>query len=392
MDEVFRSLDTTRIFRALSDIQRSLFDPRLSGQLLFLDEIQSCPQSIPALRAIQEDFPDLPVVSAGSLLEFILEDHEFSMPVGRVEYMHIGPIRFEDFLEAHGADYLVERIRELRFDRPETWPTPVLHDEAMSHVQNFLFCGGMPEAAAAFLDSDGDPRAVSPIHACILDTYCDDMSKYARRSALPRVHAVFDFLAAHPCQKIKYSTIAPDHLARDVKQALKLLFQARVATPVFHTSCAGLPLEAGKAENTYKSIFLDVGLHNSAVRADLPLIRSLKGDQLLGRGAMVEQFVGQHLLYRDEPYRTPLLHYWLREGKKGNAEVDFVIGLVDSMVAIEVKAGAGGHLRSLRVWEEESVYPKKTLLRLNSHLPKREGTILSLPIYCLEQATRILGI
>ena len=120
------------------------------------------------------------------------------------------------------------------------------------------------------------------------------------------------------------------------------------------------------------------------------MIRNLKGDLLLGRGAMVEQFVGQHLLYREEPYAMPQLHYWLREGKKGNAEVDFVIDRSDFIAAIEVKSGAGGHLRSLRVWESECAYPKKVMLRLNAHLPQREGPLWSLPLYCLEQVGRLL--
>lgn len=51
--------------------------------------------------------PELPVVAAGSLLDFALAEHEFSMPVGRVSYTYLEPLSFEEFLDAL-------RLHELR--------------------------------------------------------------------------------------------------------------------------------------------------------------------------------------------------------------------------------------------------------------------------------------
>jgi len=39
-----------------------------------------------------EEKKELPVIAAGSFLEFTLSDHFFSMPVGRIEYRHLGPM------------------------------------------------------------------------------------------------------------------------------------------------------------------------------------------------------------------------------------------------------------------------------------------------------------
>ncbi len=44
--------------------------------------------------------PELAVISAGSLIEFALADHLFSMPVDRIEYYHLGPMTFTEFLTA----------------------------------------------------------------------------------------------------------------------------------------------------------------------------------------------------------------------------------------------------------------------------------------------------
>ena len=45
--------------------------------VLFLDEIQAAPSAFVALRYFLEEMPDLPIVSAGSLMEFMLSDHKF---------------------------------------------------------------------------------------------------------------------------------------------------------------------------------------------------------------------------------------------------------------------------------------------------------------------------
>ena len=68
--------------------------------LLFLDEIQAAPSVLPVLRYFHEEMPDLHIIAAGSLLEFALENFKHSMPVGRIEYLHLGPMQFEEYLLA----------------------------------------------------------------------------------------------------------------------------------------------------------------------------------------------------------------------------------------------------------------------------------------------------
>ena len=68
--------------------------------LLFIDEIQSCPRAITALRYFYEQLPELHVVAAGSMLEFAFG--EISVPVGRVQYLHLQPMTFYEFLLARG--------------------------------------------------------------------------------------------------------------------------------------------------------------------------------------------------------------------------------------------------------------------------------------------------
>ena len=80
--------------------------PEEGKTLLFLDEIQECPEAIISLRYFYEEMPDLHIIGAGSLLEFALQSENFKMPVGRVQYLYLQPMSFGEFLDALGQSTL----------------------------------------------------------------------------------------------------------------------------------------------------------------------------------------------------------------------------------------------------------------------------------------------
>src|SRR3989338_4540249 len=144
--------------------------------LLFLDEIQAAPQVIPVLRYFYEEKPELSIIAAGSLLEFVLKDHSFSMPVGRLEYLHLGPMTFEGVLEANGEKSLKKFIGE--FHLKETTPLP-LHQRLIEQIRFFCVTGGMPEAGSSFLQNSWE--GCESVKRNMLSTYEDDFSKYRHR-------------------------------------------------------------------------------------------------------------------------------------------------------------------------------------------------------------------
>ena len=82
--------------------------PVIAGKtLLFFDEIQKVPELLAKLRYFYEKKNEIHVIAAGALLDFVLNEHEFSMPVGRIEYLFMGPMDFCEFLEAKGESRLV---------------------------------------------------------------------------------------------------------------------------------------------------------------------------------------------------------------------------------------------------------------------------------------------
>ncbi len=378
---------------------------KVSGDtLLFLDEIQAQPIALNRLRYFHEDAPALKVIAAGSLLEAAIEQEKFPIPVGRVEYYQLGPMTFSEFLEAKNETVLLSQIQALALDSP---PSEALHERATELLREYYFVGGMPEAVKEFVSSR-DMKKARDVHHSLIQTYRDDIPKYTRHKQGQRVREVFEYAAAHLGQaKISFRGISETNSAV-VKEAIDLLHKARVIIKVLHNQCSGLPLKAGESDQAMKLFFLDVGLYNAMTGLQWSDLFKFEADELLTKGHMAEQFVAQHLMYRDARGVNAELYYWLRGGKKGAAEVDFVIAVKSRILPIEVKSGSTGKMRSL--WQYVAAKKPRHVLRFDlkrrerllteiSHevvtsagVAKIRCRLLGLPLYCVEFLERFVVI
>ena len=401
--EAFTGRDPARILALLKLLTGKT--AAAGTHLLFLDEIQAAPEALAALRYFHEEMPELHVLAAGSLLEFALAQTRFPMPVGRVEYMHLGPMHFEDFVIAMGEADLADFLRAfpLRSVKENALPA-ALHRKCLDLLRRYWVVGGLPEAVAAFVHASsgggGGFEPVSRVLQSVVATYRDDFGKYGR--SRDRIRMVFDRLPHLVARKFKYVEVSREHRASEIGAALDHLCMARVASKVFRTAANGVPLAAEINERFFKCLHVDVGLMCAALGLDVLDLERQGDPTLVNRGAVAEQFVGQHLLYSEAPYLTPALHYWARETRNAAAELDYVIAAGSRVVPVEVKAGATGSLRSLHqfIHEKSSGLALRfnadppSLLRDSRKLP--DGTtvrfdLLSLPLYLVGQARRLIG-
>ncbi len=364
--------------------------------LLFLDEIQAVPEVFAALRYFHEDMPGLHVIAAGSLLEFVLHEHSFSMPVGRIEYLHLGPMNFEEFLLALDREKLRQWL--MRFTLTEVIPDG-MHRELLDLVRQYCVVGGMPEAVAAFARS-GSYQECEQVQQSILSTYRDDFAKYAAKARHRRVEKVFAKIPQLVGRKFMFSHVDPEERARELGSALQLLFLSRVAQQVKHSHGNGVPLGAEADDRTFKVLFLDVGLLCRSCGLNVLDVGKEADLALVNAGSVTEQLVGQHLLMSGASYEEPLLHCWMRDKPNSSAEVDYLIALGSHVIPVEVKSGTTGRLKSLHLFLSE-----KNLgfgLRFNSDIPSlldahtslaggkdRPFRLLSLPFYMLGQVRRL---
>lgn len=396
LDKVFRTLEVSTILREIEGVVGQGI--RAEGGLLFLDEVQATPHAIAALRYFYEEMPELAVVAAGSLLEFTLSDHFFSMPVGRVEYYHMGPLTFLEFLGAIEPK-LVPWVEGFDFSQPIPESA---HFRLLRKQREYLFVGGLPEAVAQYVETNSLTE-VADIHRSISESYQDDFSKYARQEALVRLQRIFGYIPRNVGRKVKYVNFSPEERSKVVKNGIELLSKAQVCHRVWSSHCSGVPLFAEIDENRYKLIFMDVGLANHICRNRWSDIEDASAQKLVNEGPLSEQFIGQHLAYLE--VGPPHLTYWMREGKSNNAEVDYVISLGPRILPIEVKSGASGSLKSIHqfVLNKNCKHP----IRFDLNPPAKQAIevkvmsgagvksvgfkLISLPLYMVEWLPRALS-
>ena len=399
LDDVFKTLD---IERALQEIEALtgltvLHGDAVKNAILFLDEVQATPHALQLLRYFFEEKRELAVIAAGSLLEFSLADHSFPMPVGRVEYMHLGPMTFKEFIMAVEPP-LAKYIED--FSLASSLPAAA-HEKFKKRQREYILVGGMPEAANIWFET-GSIKDVIDVQRSITETYQDDFSKYARSSQLALMQMVFRSIPRMVGKKVKFSNISREQPAKNVKQAIDLLSKARVCHKVYHSHCSGLPLNADIKETVYKLLFMDIGLMNHICGNDWTFLQSFPDHELVNEGAMAEQFIGQHLLTVQDS--SPSLNYWVRQAKTSNAEVDYVISQGPLIIPVEVKSGKGGSLKSLQQFVVQKEISLAVRFDLNppgvqeiSHqistpngIEKADYKLVSLPLYLVDALPRVI--
>lgn len=335
----------------------------LSNALLFLDEIQAAGDVLAKLRWFAEGLPELPVIAAGSLLEFTLAEHGFSMPVGRVSYMHLHPLSFPEYLRAHGQGPLVDVLQAWALGQDLGG---VAHTRAEEWFARFVMVGGMPGVVRVDVDG-GDARNVRRVQHDLLATYIDDFGKYAGRTDPALLSGILRSVAAQLGRKFVYSHVVGGARSERVRHGLELLTRARVCHLVEHTAANGLPLGGEVNPRNRKVILLDIGmlqalLGTPATQA-FPMYRDLAPPV---RGAMTEQVVGQHLFASAPYWEEPRLYYWQRGGGRPG-EIDYVTRVDHRVVPIEAKSGAAGSMKSLH----QFMHDKRLTLavRLDSNPP-----------------------
>ncbi len=318
--------------------------------LIFFDEIQQLPELIPALRFFYEERPDLAVVCAGSLLEFVLEEHEFSMPVGRIEFLYLGPMKFSEFLMNGEKEELFNQVQN-KFPKI----TSSHYEQLTEQLKKYFFIGGMPEAIKNYYETHS-PKAVRDVHHSIIATYKNDFTKYTKNKELPRIEEVFEALPNNFGKKIKYTEISAALDSRKIKRSLHLLALAHLIQICYHSNSSGIPISSQKDINVFKLYFLDIGLLHYMFGLGWSDINNLDNKSLLTQGVSAEQFIAQHLAYRNGPQEAPELYYWLRDKNAANAEVDFIISKGRSIIPIEIKSGKSGSIKSLIQFMGEKKY------------------------------------
>ena len=376
-----------QFFETTKDVNRILKNFALaSGQkitkdtLIIFDEIQACPDALNTLKYFCEDAPEYYVACAGSLLGLLLTD---GFPVGKVDFLNMGPMTFTEFLIAGGDKNLVEYLSSVNHIEqiPDAFFNPLEEKLKMYYV-----IGGMPEAVQVWIE-DGDIKEVDRVLSDILDSYENDFGKHAPVIDVPKIRLIWESLPsqlARENKKFLYSAVKPGARAREYENALNWLKNASLVSKVNRITKPGLPVSAYDDLDAFKIYMVDVGLlrrhshlSSSAFAENTRLFTEFKG-------ALTENFVYQSLIreYEVQP------RYWT----SAPYEVDFIIQKENDVLPVEAKAGTNVKAASIKKYACDYAENTPIIIRLSLKNLSLDGKILNVPLFMIDELDRLIDI
>ena len=326
--------------------------------LLFFDEIQSCPNAIMSLRYFYEDYPELHIIAAGSLLEFALEELP-SFGVGRIDFLFMYPFSFQEFLLACGEELLWNEVCK---SSPEKPLFSVFHEKCLDFLKKYLIIGGMPIAVSNFVKNNDILLVQKALDRLIL-SFQNDFAKYKKKLPALLLREVFASVVKQAGGKFIYSKAA-ETSQYNIKQAINLLIMAGLVIPVVSSSANGIPLGAEVNHKKCKMLLFDTGIFQRLLGLHLSDFLFSNEFDVINKGAIAEQFAGLELIKNSTSFMPENLYFWTREKEKSQAEVDYLIQHNEKMIPIEVKSGKSGKMQSLHLFmnEKKSEFGVRTSL------------------------------
>lgn len=325
-------------------LEKNISSDKQSDTLLFIDEIQESPEAISQLRYFHEDFPELHVIAAGSLLEHVMHKVK-SFPVGRIQYLYLHPLNFVEYLHAVGNTSALEQLKKI--------PIPHFAHQTLKNLfHEYAIIGGMPEVINRYIQNRN--LADLPIYyESIWRAYKDDVEKYSRNNTDAKViRHIMDTAHNYVDQRIKFQNFGnSNYRSREVGEAMRSLNDARIIQLIHATTDITPPIKADFKKSP-RLQFLDTGLVNYElnIQADMLAMDDLNNSY---KGAIIPHLITQELISLNTiNYHKP--NFWVREKSQSSAEVDVVIPYKDKIIPIEVKSGKTGTLKSLHQFIEQS--------------------------------------
>lgn len=376
MAELFApDLDTERLIMGLELYAGRKIDPEKS--LLIFDEVQEVPRALTALKYFYENAPQYNIVCAGSLLGIALHQGT-SFPVGKVDFLKLYPLSFNEFLRAIGE----ERFAEL-LDKRDFQMITSFRQTYIDALKQYYFVGGMPEAVQSFAENK-DFNEVREIQRRILAAYEQDFSKHVPNEIVPRLRMLWNSIPSQLAKENKkfiYGLVREGARAKEYETAIMWLCDCGLVHKVSRVNTAGIPLRAYGDLKAFKLFLVDVGL--LGCMAGLRQRTLLDGNALFVefKGALTEQYVCQQL----KTIENLDVYYYTND--RGSCEVDFVVDTGERIVPVEVKAEINLKAKSLKTYREK--FSPEVAVRTSMADYKKEDWLVNLPLYAIDQIAQI---
>jgi len=338
-----------RIFRGnlsadiiMMGIQLSLPDTSIvkGNTLLFLDEIQECPEAITALKFLAED-PRFDTIASGSALGMSY-NRVTSFPVGYVNYLDMSSLDFEEFLWAMKVDdAIITHVRD--HFRTLSPVEEVIHAQFMRLFRQYMVLGGMPEVINTFIASR-DFHAAYNVQRHIYRDYLADIARFSLPEEKLKAEKCYRSIPSQLMKdnhKFQYSVVEKKGNARKFESSIDWLESSHMVVIVKNTGFVEYPLKLHEITENVRIYPTDIGL--LICTFDYSLIQALlseksgedTGSLILktAKGGLYEALIVDVLTKSGHSK----LHFYRNDA--GTAEIEFLAEGEDGVIPIEVKAG-----------------------------------------------------
>lgn len=362
--------DTERLIMDIGLATKTKINPE--NTLIILDEIQECPRALTSLKYFQENAPQYDIIVAGSLLGVACHEGT-GFPVGKVSFMNLYPLSFEEFLLAMGEERFVELLRKKDFKTIK-----LFNNKYEKLLKQYCYVGGMPEVINDFIENK-DFESVRDIQKEILTAYEEDFTKHIPANTVAKIRLLWKSIPAQLCKENKkfiYGAAKEGARARDFEAALSWLINSGLVYRVNKITKPDLPITAYEDFNSFKLFVLDVGL--------LGAMTDLQADTIIDGNRIFEEFKGaiaeQYVLQQFKTIKDLPVFYWSNETSR--AEIDFVIQIKSDVVPVEVKAERNLQAKSLKVYMEK--FKPNYAIRTSMADYKKTNSLIDIPMYVIE--------
>ena len=365
------AIDNLRMLLSAMLGDNAVFEP--GKTVLIFDEIQECPEARSALKFFKLD-GRYDVIATGSLLGVKgYGTRSASVPVGYETVLDMYPLDFEEFLFANGISE--EIIDLLRKCLSNSTPVPeALHKRLRQLLLQYTVVGGMPEAVQNFVNTK-QMNEVLRIQRDIVNSYKDDMLKYAERADKGRIRECFESIPkqlSKENKKFQYSVVRKGGNASQYEGSLQWIEDAGIISRCYNLSALELPLEGNAIPNIFKVYVNDSGLFISMLE-DGTQFDVLQGNLYTYKGAVFENLIAG--IFKKMGRKLYYFH------KESGLEIDFVIRLSGEAVPIEVKASSGTTKSTKTVLNHPEKYHVTRAVKLGDYNVGSADGILTLPHY-----------
>lgn len=346
-------------------------NPIAGKTLIIFDEIQEAPRGLTALKYFCENAPQYHLMAAGSLLGIAMHKG-VSFPVGKVDFINLFPMTFEEFLSAMQEEKLIKLLNST------DWKLISLFKEQLINLlRQYYFVGGMPAVVLSYC-KEKDLKRVRELQNNILSSYDQDFSKHAPTADVPRIRMVWNAIPAQLAKENKkfiYGLLKEGARAKEFELAIEWLTDCGLVYKIPRIKKAAMPLKIYEDFAAFKLYMLDCGLLGALVSAppSLMLIENKIFSEF--KGMFTELYVLEQLI--TDPQIS--IYYWSSDRSDG--ELDFIVQRDTRIWPIEVKAEENLHAKSLRSFT--SRHPDMKGLRLSMSDFREEEWMINMPLYAL---------